>query len=338
MSGSKRGKNPGPSTTTDSTKPDAAVSSSEDVQWWLPLSERLAATKGSASAQTTVQQPDPDPTAPAEASRRSTMGLALVAGLAAVVGAGVTSLFMSNLRSAPQDEPKMVSVVEVTEPKPQSPSHDDIPLSKSVAPSDGVTTRAPAVKSAEQPASAPRRARTEPRAAPAAKSTEMALASPSASPHVPPPPVQPETPAPIQAPAAPEPPASPRTPFFGSTDVTEVPQVASRVEPRLPDELVNSRVNDVVVVHLLVSQTGHPFRISLLRRSRLGAQMDDAVIAAVNRWTFLPARKNGEAVSCWLNVGVPIMSSGVEASTSPVAKLGEPHTADQSRHGSRARQ
>ena len=65
MNGSKRGTNPGPSTSNDSTKPDAAVSSSEDVQWWLPLSERLAANKGSASAQITVQQPDPDPTAPA---------------------------------------------------------------------------------------------------------------------------------------------------------------------------------------------------------------------------------------------------------------------------------
>ena len=72
--------------------------------------------------------------------------------------------------------------------------------------------------------------------------------------------------------------------------------------------------------------------------SKAGPPLDDAVIAAVNRWTFSPARKKGEAVSCWLNVGVPIRSSGVEASTASVATLGEPHTADQAHHTSRARQ
>jgi hypothetical protein len=29
-------------------------------------------------------------------------------------------------------------------------------------------------------------------------------------------------------------------------------------------------------------------------------------VAAVKQCTFSPARKKGEAVSCWLNVGVPV--------------------------------
>jgi len=65
-------------------------------------------------------------------------------------------------------------------------------------------------------------------------------------------------------------------------------------------------VKEVVVVRALVSQSGHPTRISLLRRSKTGPQLDDVVLAAVNQWTFSPAKKKGEAVSCWFNFAVPI--------------------------------
>jgi hypothetical protein len=43
-----------------------------------------------------------------------------------------------------------------------------------------------------------------------------------------------------------------------------------------------------------------------LRRSKVGRSLDDAVVAAVTQWTFSPARKRGEAVSCWYNIGVPL--------------------------------
>ncbi len=94
--------------------------------------------------------------------------------------------------------------------------------------------------------------------------------------------------------------------FFEPTDVDESPQVATRVEPRLPGDLPVRPLNDIVVVRVLVSQTGHPFRVNLLRRSRVGRSLDDAVVAAVTQWTFSPARKRGEAVSCWYNIGLPL--------------------------------
>jgi hypothetical protein len=37
--------------------------------------------------------------------------------------------------------------------------------------------------------------------------------------------------------------------------------------------------------------------------------VDDAVVAAVKQWTFTPARKRGEAVSCWFNVGVSLTAN-----------------------------
>jgi periplasmic protein TonB len=337
VQGSERG-------TGGSERGTGASSSSED-QWWLPLSDRVAAKNGSASNQvaadqavsSVVQTAPRQQTVPSERPRGSSIGLAMLAVLAAAAGAGLTSWWLASQRSVPlQIEPQTVAVGEVTAPQTPSPSLNDMPLPQPVPKSIGVASTAPAVKDAQRPASA-RRPRTEPTAA--APSTEVASASSSsAAPDVPAALVEPHAPPPVQAPAAPEAPASPHAPFFSSTDVTEPPQVATRVEPRLPDELVNSPVNDVVVVRLLVSQTGHPFRISFLRRSKAGAPLDDAVIAAVSRWTFSPARKKGEAVSCWLNVGVPIKSNSVEASTASVATLGEPHTADQAHHTSRARQ
>ena len=94
--------------------------------------------------------------------------------------------------------------------------------------------------------------------------------------------------------------------FFERNDVDQSPQVATRVEPQLPANLVARAQNDVVVVRVLVSRTGHPFRINLLRASRLGRSADEAVVAAVTQWTFSPAMKRGEPVNCWYNIGVPL--------------------------------
>jgi len=95
-------------------------------------------------------------------------------------------------------------------------------------------------------------------------------------------------------------------PFFETTDVNESPRIVTRVEPQLPDELRTRPLNEIVIVRVLVSQGGHPSRISLLRRSKTGVRLDNAVIAALNQWTFSPARKRGEPVSCWFNFGVPV--------------------------------
>jgi protein TonB len=107
--------------------------------------------------------------------------------------------------------------------------------------------------------------------------------------------------------AAPAPePVAPVGPFFELAKVNEAPQIASRVEPRVPDEL-RGPLNEVVILRVLVSQAGQPAIVNVLRRSRAGVVLDDAVVAAVKQWTFSPARKRGEAVSCWYHLGVPVM-------------------------------
>ena len=119
----------------------------------------------------------------------------------------------------------------------------------------------------------------------------------------------PETPAPapVVAPEPkPEPPAAPVGPFFELRDVNETPRVATRVEPQVPDDLRDRQLNEVVIVRVLVTQTGQPLMVNLLRRSKAGVSLDNAIVAAVKQWTFVPARKRGEAVSCWYHVGVPV--------------------------------
>jgi protein TonB len=127
-------------------------------------------------------------------------------------------------------------------------------------------------------------------AAPAAATVAVAAAAP--------PPV-------VVASAPPPPPPPPAAvgPFFEMGQVNQPPRVVSQVEPRLPDHQGGS---DVVVLRVLVSQAGHASTIALLRRSKAGRPVDDAVAAAVKQWTFTPARKRGQNVSCWFNVAVPL--------------------------------
>jgi hypothetical protein len=104
----------------------------------------------------------------------------------------------------------------------------------------------------------------------------------------------------------PEPPAAALGPFYEVRDVNQPPAVATRVEPRIPEELRASAASEIVIARVLVSQSGRAQTVTLLRRSKAGAALDDAIVVAVKQWTFAPARRRGEAVSCWYNLGVPV--------------------------------
>jgi protein TonB len=100
-------------------------------------------------------------------------------------------------------------------------------------------------------------------------------------------------------------PVAPVGPFFEVRDVSAAPQIVSRVEPSVPADIAGP-VNEIVVVRVLVSHIGQPSLVRLLRASRTGPVLDDAVISAVKQWRFVPAQRRGAAVSCWYHVGVPV--------------------------------
>jgi protein TonB len=264
------------------------------------------------------------PAAVVQAPRRNRAEVVAAAAVLIVAAVGVPAgaRWLQNQAAQRARGPQ---VTEQPAPAPAKPA----PVARAVVPPAPVQAEAQpaAVEVAVKPAAAPVAPAVRPAAAaavqtkqpvnarqvrPAAK-TKTAAPVPAATavaaaPAPAPPPIPEPAPAPQQpvvtAQVAPAPEA-PSGKLFDPSDVDETPRISGRVAPQLPGNLPRT-ANDVVVVRILVSQSGHAFRVNLLRRSRLGPAADEAVVAAVRQWTFSPARKRGEAVSCWLNVGVSL--------------------------------
>ena len=118
----------------------------------------------------------------------------------------------------------------------------------------------------------------------------------------------PVTQAPVEAAPAPPTPvraeAVPLGKLFEISQVDERPQVTSRFEPVLPARLAGAPQPVVVIVRVLVSPTGRAAEASSLRNPTNDDGLAAAAVATVRQWTFAPARKKGQPVSCWYNVGV----------------------------------
>jgi serine/threonine-protein kinase len=99
--------------------------------------------------------------------------------------------------------------------------------------------------------------------------------------------------------------AGPAGRVYISTEVDERPQVVRQVPPVYPEGAIALRVQDVVVLTVLVGPTGRPEDIQVLRGSQKASALDAAAVTAVRQWEFSPAKKNGQPVPCWFNVGVP---------------------------------
>ncbi len=120
----------------------------------------------------------------------------------------------------------------------------------------------------------------------------------------------------LDAPAPPPPPPPapldplPSGPVFEVAQVDVRPQITNRVEPRRPDHLSGRRVEDVVILRVLVAPSGRLSDVRVLRGSKIDGALDAAAVSAVRRWSFSPARRKGQAVSCWYNVGLPLRFDG----------------------------
>lgn len=174
-----------------------------------------------------------------------------------------------------------------------SKSASDAPLSANTrkpAPSAPARRSARTSRQTRRPKSAP-----APAPLPARETSRVPEPLPAAAPRA-------YVPAPA---AAPEPEVAPAGPLYEVSQVNEPPRITARVEPRLPDELRDRALNDVVIVRVLVSHVGRASTVNVLRKSKAGPELDRAVVAAVKQWTFQPARRRGQAVSCWYNLGVP---------------------------------
>jgi protein TonB len=190
-------------------------------------------------------------------------------------------------------------------PEPPRVYQDLLPAApEPVAPPPAVTVTAPSAPAASRTPIKPTKKPGQPAApepaAPAVATPEPAPLLVAAAPPV------------VQAPAAaaPAPPAQihaeavPLGKLFEISQVDERPQVTSRFEPVLPARLSGAPQPVVVIVRVLISPSGRAAEASSLRNPTNDDGLAAAAVATVRQWTFAPAKKKGQPVSCWYNVGV----------------------------------
>ena len=255
---------------------------------------------------------------------RSLVGVAAAAAVVAVIGVPLSRLWLNQNaqqvilqqpQPAPHQQPQRPAPARTATP-PAAPAHTaaaaaaaaPVLAKKPTAPAAAVAPKprpqvAPVAQAAAVRATPPRPVRqtAPPTPQPASLTTlAPAVAAPSESPLAESPVA--EAPAAVATPA----PAPAAGPFYELNDVDSPPRAASRTDVAIPASLEGRTLNEIIVVRVLVSQTGRPALVSLLRSSKSGLALDEAVIAAVRQWTFAPAVKRGQAVSCFYHVGVPV--------------------------------
>ena len=258
-------------------------------------------------------------TAPQPSSVRTIAAGAAIIVVVAAIGFPLSRLWLGGQETSPiirETQPAPIVQPAAARPEPEvTPVSAAVPVATTARHESAVVASKPAPAAPVAPA-APKTtaATTRPNAArvpPKTARQPVTPVKPVAAIAVPSPvvaaPAPEALPAPVAAPEPkPEPPAAPVGPFFELRDVNETPRVATRVEPQVPDEFRDRQLNEVVIVRVLVTQAGQPLMVNLLRKSKSGASLDHAIVAAVKQWTFVPAKKRGEAVSCWFHVGVPV--------------------------------
>jgi len=256
-----------------------------------------------------VQRAEPKPTPfvaiPSRPRPKSKNALLLPSAAVVLVAAGLGAYWVQvQSRLSPEEERKAAVAVkeQVRKRQPAAPPAAPAAQERS-APPAAASTQA-RKQSAPRPAARPAQAATPKPRLVSNHSPEPILAASVIAPAMV---TAPPEAAPLAASTAPS--TAPQGPFFEPTDVHEPPRVASRVDPRVPEELRGRAGSEIVIVRMLVSQSGRPSRVSLLRKSKTGPRVDDAVISAVNQWTFSPAKRRGEAVSSWFNIGVPVAAN-----------------------------
>jgi protein TonB len=93
-------------------------------------------------------------------------------------------------------------------------------------------------------------------------------------------------------------------------EVTEVdvkPALLRQVPPVYPEEAKRQGLEDVIVIRVLITESGELADARIARRAQRDPSFEQAALAAVRQWSFKAAEKRGKPVACWLSVGVPFV-------------------------------
>lgn len=82
-------------------------------------------------------------------------------------------------------------------------------------------------------------------------------------------------------------------------DVTK-PAIVNRVEPAYPRRAMQKKAQGTVILRILISEKGEPSEVTVLRDPGGAAGFKEAAVAAVKKWKFRPAVKDGKRVKVWM--------------------------------------
>jgi periplasmic protein TonB len=102
----------------------------------------------------------------------------------------------------------------------------------------------------------------------------------------------------------PEPTEAPARAVPASSEAGDIPpKIQTVVKPVYPSFALRARIRGIVILRVLVGETGTPLDVEVLRGVSGG--LTEAAVDAVRRWKFLPGRHNGVPVRAWTTVPIP---------------------------------
>jgi protein TonB len=112
------------------------------------------------------------------------------------------------------------------------------------------------------------------------------------------------TPAPTAVVVVPVEPTQTPSPTATPEPVRETPPAILKVvKPLYPPVALQARIGGIVILRVLVSETGQPLEIEVMRGGKGG--LTEAAVSAVRKWTFTPARRGETPVRAWTTVPIP---------------------------------
>ena len=88
--------------------------------------------------------------------------------------------------------------------------------------------------------------------------------------------------------------------IYDLADVEERPSTREAAEPEYPAAARAARLEESVVLRVLIGADGKALRAEVLSSSSAGIGFEEAAVQAALRSNYSPARRRGEAVPCWL--------------------------------------
>src|SRR5207245_936795 len=87
---------------------------------------------------------------------------------------------------------------------------------------------------------------------------------------------------------------------YKSTDVSSRPRVISKPEPQYTEEARRNQVTGTVVLRVVFSSNGQVTNIKAVQK--LSGGLTEKAIAAARQIQFMPATRNGQAVSMYMQL------------------------------------